>query len=42
MVFIVTDHKAVDYGAVLEHAKLVVDTRGVTRKLSGKARVVQA
>jgi UDP-N-acetyl-D-glucosamine dehydrogenase len=28
-VLIVTDHDAVDYGAVLEHAPLVVDSRGV-------------
>ncbi len=31
-VVISTDHSAVDYDAVLEHAKLVVDTRGVYRK----------
>jgi UDP-N-acetyl-D-glucosamine dehydrogenase len=32
VVLISTDHSAVDYDAVLEHAKLVVDTRGVYRK----------
>lgn len=42
VVLIVTDHKAIDYAALLDQAKLVVDTRGVTRKLNGKARVVQA
>lgn len=31
-VLISTDHSAVDYDAVLEHARLVVDTRGVYRK----------
>jgi UDP-N-acetyl-D-glucosamine dehydrogenase len=31
-VLIVTDHAAVDYDRVLEHAPLVVDTRGVYRK----------
>jgi UDP-N-acetyl-D-glucosamine dehydrogenase len=30
-VVIVTDHAAVDYGAVLEHAPLIVDTRGIYR-----------
>jgi UDP-N-acetyl-D-glucosamine dehydrogenase len=32
-VLIVTDHSAVDYRLVLEHAPLVVDTRGVCRRL---------
>ena len=31
-VVLVTDHTAVNYGAVLEHAPLVVDTRGVYRE----------
>lgn len=31
VVLLVTDHAAVDYDAVLEHAPLVVDTRGVYR-----------
>jgi UDP-N-acetyl-D-glucosamine dehydrogenase len=31
-VVIVTDHKAVDYAAVVRHAPLVVDTRGVYRE----------
>jgi UDP-N-acetyl-D-glucosamine dehydrogenase len=30
-VVIITDHSAVDYGMVLEHARLIVDTRGVYR-----------
>jgi UDP-N-acetyl-D-glucosamine dehydrogenase len=33
---IVTDHKAVDYGFVLEHTPLVIDTRGVYRHQNGK------
>jgi len=31
-VLIVTDHDGVDYDAILDHAKLVVDTRNVCRK----------
>lgn len=33
VVLIVTDHDAVDYALVVEHAKLVVDTRNATRGL---------
>lgn len=36
-VVIVTDHSAVDYEAVAEKAKLVVDTRGVLRTLGLKS-----
>jgi UDP-N-acetyl-D-glucosamine dehydrogenase len=39
-VLIITDHAAVDYGMVLRHAPLVVDTRGVYRK--AHAKVVRA
>ncbi|MBL0169303.1 MAG: nucleotide sugar dehydrogenase [Gemmatimonadaceae bacterium] len=40
-VVIVTDHKAVDYQRVVDHATLVVDTRNVTAKLrAGQARVL--
>jgi UDP-N-acetyl-D-glucosamine dehydrogenase len=44
LVLIVTDHAVVDYGLVLAQAKLVVDTRGVSRPVvsQAKARVVQA
>jgi len=35
---IVTNHRAVDYDLVLEHASLVVDTRGVFRHRNGKVR----
>jgi UDP-N-acetyl-D-glucosamine dehydrogenase len=41
-VLIVTDHRAVDYDQVAQHARLVVDTRGVMRGRSGAARVVPA
>jgi UDP-N-acetyl-D-glucosamine dehydrogenase len=34
-VLLVTDHRAVDYRLVLEHATLVIDTRGVYRRLLG-------
>ncbi len=33
---IITDHKAVDYDLVLEHAPLIIDTRGVYRHKNGK------
>ncbi len=39
-VLIVTDHSAVDYALVAEHAPLVVDTRGVYR--NGQRNVVRA
>ncbi|HEX2190511.1 MAG TPA: UDP binding domain-containing protein, partial [Longimicrobiaceae bacterium] len=39
-VVIVTDHSAVSYRRVAEHAHLVVDTRGVMRGIDGGARVV--
>jgi UDP-N-acetyl-D-mannosaminuronate dehydrogenase len=37
---VVTDHRAVDYGMVAEHAALVVDTRRVLG--GGRERVVPA
>jgi UDP-N-acetyl-D-glucosamine dehydrogenase len=40
-VVVVTDHKAVDYQRVVDHATLVVDTRNVTAGLiPGRARIV--
>ncbi len=43
VVLIVTDHDAVDYKTVVEHAKLVVDTRNATRDLrAGAPHVFQA
>jgi UDP-N-acetyl-D-glucosamine dehydrogenase len=42
-VLIVTDHSAFDYGHVLRHARLVVDTRNATADCPpGAARVVKA
>jgi len=40
-VVVVTDHSAVDYPLVAEHARLVVDARGVMRRVpAGKARIL--
>jgi UDP-N-acetyl-D-glucosamine dehydrogenase len=39
-VVIVTDHSTFDYQEVLDHARLVVDTRHVTPPRTGRARVV--
>jgi len=33
---VITDHKAVDYDLVLDHAPLIIDTRGVYRDHNGK------
>jgi UDP-N-acetyl-D-glucosamine dehydrogenase len=42
-VVIVTDHSIVDYAMVLQHAKLVVDTRNATGGLTGpKQNVILA
>jgi UDP-N-acetyl-D-glucosamine dehydrogenase len=42
-VLIVTDHTRVDYDLVVEHARLVVDTRNATaRTCGGRARIVKA
>ncbi|WP_422931545.1 nucleotide sugar dehydrogenase [Singulisphaera sp. PoT] len=43
-VLIATDHAAYDWGFVVEHASLVVDTRGATRRLgrAGRAVIVMA
>lgn len=40
-VVIVTDHTAFDYDFILEHARLVVDTRNATKGHTGSARVVR-
>ena len=40
VVVIVTDHTTVDYQLVADHARLVVDTRGVMKAKSGNARIV--
>jgi UDP-N-acetyl-D-glucosamine dehydrogenase len=34
-VLIATDHSGYDYGAIVKHAKLVVDTRNATRNVAG-------
>lgn len=40
-VVVITDHKAVDYQRVVDHATLVVDTRNVTAGLAaGRARII--
>ena len=40
---ICTDHDAVDYGAVVKNARLVVDTRNATRGVkAGRGKIVQA
>jgi UDP-N-acetyl-D-glucosamine dehydrogenase len=39
-VVLVTDHSRVDYQQVVDHAPVVVDTRGSLRALSGEARVI--
>jgi UDP-N-acetyl-D-glucosamine dehydrogenase len=42
-VLIVTDHAGVDYEAVVEHARLVVDTRNATRRVkAGRDKIVKA
>jgi UDP-N-acetyl-D-glucosamine dehydrogenase len=44
-VLILTDHDAVDYGALAEHAVLVVDTRNAMAQVPAarrKARVVKS
>jgi len=43
-VLIITDHTKVDYALVSEHARILVDTRGITRKLKLKPKglLVQA
>jgi UDP-N-acetyl-D-glucosamine dehydrogenase len=40
VVLVVTDHSNVDYKMVVDKARCIVDTRGITRKIHGKARVV--
>jgi UDP-N-acetyl-D-glucosamine dehydrogenase len=39
-VVILTDHTSVDYQAIADHARLVVDTRGAMRSISGAAKVI--
>ena len=37
LVLIVTDHSVVDYGRVVRHAKLVLDTRNATRSVAARS-----
>jgi UDP-N-acetyl-D-glucosamine dehydrogenase len=39
-VVIIADHTHIDYGRVMNVAKLIVDTRGILREVPGSARVV--
>lgn len=39
-VLIVTDHDAVDYGLIADHAQLVVDTRNAMSRVSGDVRAI--
>jgi UDP-N-acetyl-D-glucosamine dehydrogenase len=40
LVLIATDHTAVDYQLVANHAALVLDTRGAMRGLAGRAQII--
>jgi UDP-N-acetyl-D-glucosamine dehydrogenase len=40
-VVIITDHRKVDYGWVVEHAKLIVDTRNATRPFGENEKVIR-
>ena len=35
-VLVATDHDGVDYASILQHAKVVIDTRGVCRKFGSR------
>ncbi|MEX1183862.1 MAG: nucleotide sugar dehydrogenase [Gemmatimonadota bacterium] len=40
LVLIATEHSTVDYQFVADHASLILDTRGATRNITGKARII--
>jgi UDP-N-acetyl-D-glucosamine dehydrogenase len=40
LVIILTDHSNLDYSMILNQAKAVLDTRGITRKLDSKKVVL--
>jgi UDP-N-acetyl-D-glucosamine dehydrogenase len=40
LVLIATDHADVDYQLVANHAKVVLDTRGIMRGMEGRARII--
>jgi UDP-N-acetyl-D-glucosamine dehydrogenase len=42
-VLILTDHSDIDYGAVVQHSRLIVDTRNATRKVTRqREKIVKA
>lgn len=42
-VFILTDHNCIDYSWVVEHAKIVVDTRNATKDVANhREKIVKA
>ena len=42
-VLILTDHSEIDYGAVVQHSRLIVDTRNATRKVTRhREKIVKA
>ena len=41
-VLIATDHTAFDYGFIVKHSGVVVDTRNATKKLADRSKVVMA
>jgi len=42
-VLIATDHSAYDYAFIVEHSRLVIDTRNATKKVTrNRERIVKA
>ncbi|MBN1918264.1 MAG: nucleotide sugar dehydrogenase [Verrucomicrobia bacterium] len=41
LAIIVTDHRAFDYKAVIEHARAIFDTRNATKNLDGRGKVTK-
>jgi UDP-N-acetyl-D-glucosamine dehydrogenase len=42
-VLVATDHSAYDYAMIVQHAKLVVDTRNATKNVAtGRDKIVKA
>jgi UDP-N-acetyl-D-glucosamine dehydrogenase len=42
-VLILTDHSEIDYGAVVQYSRLIVDTRNATRKVTRhREKIVKA
>jgi UDP-N-acetyl-D-mannosaminuronate dehydrogenase len=42
LVLIATDHTNIDYQAIVDHSRIVVDTRNATRRARGAEKVVRA